>query len=565
MGNDVPNQATRSTNQNFTIDIDKMFADWIGPIDEIRSYASVSTPATLKVMLAAAGTNADVTSLTKVLKIEKTLQESRCHAFFRWIGFPVVNSGKDNFYNPGFDIIRDLDRKLPLSEKISIANSPLSGFNKLSSERETFIQNNLATFSNSQDINSNVLAVSSGGTAELRKFFAPFEKNEKWDDTNTDHQSYVVNFNGQVGDNSVPLTAYQDSGGNTAKSVSSKRKHIITPFVVDARIDFSVAPKSKLIAVPFIPNNSFAKVSTTEYVKYPTLLERIIRERLTVGDPTATNGTAISDITSFVNTVPSIKDNELIQLVKQTVNGKNDQDKFIDTVNTITALMKLLDKSIKYITKVQGTYYWLPKPSTSGPEGGSEVWGVFLPSVISTNLQTPADTDIIVGIARNAINNTNPNVAKVTGQPDKGNFGQRLDQIDFSTHTSSAQGDNNKKNTDTLSQTRQHEMERANDALRTVEIITGEFSGLGLCDIVVIIGALNLITPQDLLGFLDKDAYPRMITALTREGIDVNTNLFQQSSLETSMTNLTARVKDFYSLMDKIYEDIRDNNNNPYP
>jgi hypothetical protein len=553
----VPNQATRQSNQNFKIDINKMFDDWIGPIDQIRSYANVNTQDTLQQILAKAGSKADVTGISRLLKIDTTVQESRCHAFFRWVGFPVVNKDQNKFYNPGFDIIVDANRSIKLADKVSIANEPIEKYNNLSNERENYVNDNLRFFSDPTSSNAGALALTSGGTDALRKFVAPLEKSSGPFDVETDHQSYAANLDSRVGNKKVSLTDYQDSNGITPLSeiIVTKHKHIIAPFIVDARLDFCVSPQSKLMAVPFLPDNSFAKVSGTEDARYPCLLERIIRERLSVTDPTLTAGTTVQDALDLIKSVPAIKDPDLVSKAQHY--ATTDPERFISAVNTIRAMMKLLDKSVKYIRKVQGIYYWIPAPSTTGPEGGSQVQGVFLPTVINKDLLvTSADFDIVQSKAKGTIGNNNPNVASVDGTPDRGNFAQKLDQVDFSSKTSDSQGDNNAKNTETLSQVRKREMEAASNALRTVEIIMGEFSGFGLCDIVAIVSSLNLISKSSLVGFLDKDAYQRMQDFFPEsQGVT-------QNDLTTSMGELTDTVKDFYNLMDKIYEDTRKNNNN---
>lgn len=557
-----PNQATRQSNQNFKIDINQMFTDWVGPIDNIRSFANVNTQNTLSSIISNGSSGeADITGISRFLKIETTVQESRCHAFFRWIGFPVVDINK-NFYNPGHDIIIDSSRTLDLQKKKNIAIHPIDKFDALSNEREIYANGNLKIFSNPTSIDAGVLAISSGGTDALRKFIAPLEDSSGPFDMDASHQSYITNIISRVGNKKVTLDKYQDANGSKPSSnniLYRKRKHIIAPFIVDGRLEFSITPHSRLIAIPFLPDNSFSKVSPTEDARYPTLLERIIRERLSVTDPVITAGTSVNAVKDYVKSVPTITDDELIKKAELLVgpNGPRDQARFISSINTIRAMMQLLDKSVKYIRKVQGNYYWVPAPSIFGPEKGASVQGIFLPTIIDKDLLvTDADTKILISKSKGTISNNNIDVASVNGTPDPGNFGLKTATVTFGPDTSSAQGDNNSQNTDTLSQIRRREMERANDALRTVEIIMGEFSGLGLCDIVAIIGALNVITPESLVGFLDPDSYKRMQDFFP-DAKDV-----KQNKLDTSMTDLTNAVKDFYNLMDKIYQDTSQNNNN---
>src|SRR6185312_13011132 len=102
----IPNQANFLDEQNFDIDIDKLYADFIQEIDNNRSIVNTSNQGNqsfLKVLK-----KQTITSLAKLVKVETTPQESRCHAFLRLIGFPVIS--KDlRFYNPGLDIIKSAD------------------------------------------------------------------------------------------------------------------------------------------------------------------------------------------------------------------------------------------------------------------------------------------------------------------------------------------------------------------------------------------------------------------------------------------------------------------------
>ena len=60
---------------------------------------------------------------------------------------------------------------------------------------------------------------------------------------------------------------------------------------------------------------------------------------------------------------------------------------------------------------------------------------------------------------------------------------------------------------------------------------------------------------EDLLGFLDEDAFPRMIVSL-----DLEVSGLTNPGLDPAMTSFIAKVRDFYNLMDKIYQDLKNNN-----
>ena len=122
------------SDQNYNLDIDQMFKDWIAPIDALRSYAAPNLGAEFN-KLGSGTDKTDITDYVKKIKIETTPQESRCHAFYRLIGLPVV-SNDNTIYSPGFDIFRCKGKKISKLDKLNIARNPIEGFNKLSFERE---------------------------------------------------------------------------------------------------------------------------------------------------------------------------------------------------------------------------------------------------------------------------------------------------------------------------------------------------------------------------------------------------------------------------------------------
>src|SRR5271166_2177026 len=99
MPNQIPNQINYQSDQNFDIDINSVYADFIQSIDAIRSYAnsaSISDQAATSIFKSGDQTLAKLKAQVSTLT---TYQESRCHAFYRILGFPVVGSDFQ-YYNP---------------------------------------------------------------------------------------------------------------------------------------------------------------------------------------------------------------------------------------------------------------------------------------------------------------------------------------------------------------------------------------------------------------------------------------------------------------------------------
>jgi hypothetical protein len=294
------------------------------------------------------------------------------------------------------------------------------------------------------------------------------------------------------------------------------------------------------VAVPFVSDVSQTKVSATENVVRP-IIEKIIRERLATDDPTSTVGTSVQSVLQYVSSVPAIKDSGLVSLVTtKDLYKQSDRSRFIDSVNTIRTMIKKLVDAQKVIRAAQGFYYWVPAPDPAGPENGSTVQGIFLPTAIDQQLVTPLDKEILTSFAQAKTSNLNSETATQLDFP--------VPTTSFGSDTASGLGDNNAQNLETLSQTRRRVLTKASDAIRTVEIIMGEFSGLGLCDIVAIISALNIMALDKLVGLLDDGGFERMKTALKQTPA-------RSTDITACLEELTSRVKDYYNLMDKIYAD----------
>jgi uncharacterized protein (UPF0262 family) len=544
------NQNNFKDTQNFEIDIDKIFTDFISQIDSVRSNINISSKdneSKLKKI-----TEQSLSGLSNVLKMEIVPQESRCHAFYRLIGFPVVNKDKNQFYNPGFD---NTENKKSKAEKITIANNLVEGFNKLSIYRESYLNKIKDIFSLNRSIDAGVLALTS--STQIRKFSSPMEKTNDPFDTKIENSKYVLETFGIVGGgNSILLSDYVDANNKKTnffyKDGSNlqfnNKNHVIKPFLVDPRIDFTVNPSKNLVAVPFVKNKSQLKISQMDYVKRP-LLEKIIRER---SSNDVNIGSSTQEIVDFIKSIDVIKDENLIQKVTQKdgTYKLSEQLQFSKYLNIIRAMIIKLVEAQVNIEKIQSSYYWIPIPNKNGPEFGNDSQPIFLS--VPDDFRTEKDREIIQLKVTSVINQLNSQAISIDGAPDVGDFAFESVKTTFSDDTSNAYGDLAERNLNELINHRANDLKIAESSLRTIEIIMGEFSGLGLCDIIAIMGALYILPIEDLLGFLDDFAFERM-----QETLNLNSS---RSDLVSSYTNFTNIVKDFYTIMDKIYEDIRQNN-----
>lgn len=555
-----PNQNNYIDDQIYEIDINQIYTDYIQYIDSKRSDVNIANQNVVALLNSIAGTTS---STANTLVPAKAYQESRCSALFRIIGFPVTNSTQSAFFNPGFDIINP-SRVLPNNDKYIITQNLLADptkFIALSNAREQYFLSQQQIFNTNTTTNAQVLALSGGiNAANKRPFGSPFAKTlissgGQFDLVPSD-QNYTTNFTSQVGDYPTALSAYIGSSG-LATDVASpsvlppNRPHIILPFITDPRIDFSCSPSTNRIGVPFVPNKSYLKIASNVYTD-PPLLETVIRSRVTVTNQLQNTGDYTQEFAKFVmdiqtnpnqTTLGQIAANDIQQLATNT--------QFLNFVNIMQAMMIKLVAAQRKIAEAQSQYYWLPVPSTTGPEMGSTVQGVFLPTAATqaANLVTTFDGNILIATAQSLFSQTNqnPSATQAQGIPDPGGLAVVI-QNSLGPSSSSAYVSNSQNTLDMLTNKRTTLLTAASDALRIVEIIMGEFSGLGLADIIAIVATLYTMPAQNLLGFLDSFAVARMNAQYNQT--------FPTVSYVDAMTSFTSTLDQFYQLMDALYVNI---------
>lgn len=532
--------------QNYDLDIDQIYNDFIKVIDEARSYVNISNPNNANILKNITKDTFTGSAANGIFQPETTPQESRCHAFYRIIGFPVVASD-NRIYNPGFNIIVEEGLALNIEKKVSIANNPLKGFQKLSDFREKYINNFLKIFSNNTSVDAGVLCLS---LHNFRSLSAPFDKNFDAieDPFNESNQSYEIEDDSLVGANSfITFQDYIDINNRKPSKYTNKRYHIIKPFIVDPRIDLST-PTYKKIGVPFVKDDSQLKVDDIKSVKRP-LIEKVIRDRFE--ENKISNTTVIKNVVNFLKNSNIIRDKKILDSLNNDFQSSSDSDQLYKYINIIRAMMTKLVDSYKTIKNIQSQYYWLPIPSTTGPEGGFSTHPVF-PNLYYDGYkkiyETSYDFAIIVSQYRSLIDSVTAESAKLNGVPDPGAYSLGKFTTTFDNTTSSAFGDTNEQELDNKLKEREQDLNKAGKALREMEIILGEFSGFGFCDMIAIIGGLYLMPVYSVLGFLDPDAYKRArihIKSLPEEN---------PSDIKTALEDLTKYVKILYDIMEAMIQ-----------
>jgi hypothetical protein len=546
------------TYQQFDLDIVEMYHNYIKTdgkstesikcIDDYRSKKSIQGITKNKFL-----TNIKENSLRGLLKAESTYQESRCHAFYRMMGFPIFDN--IDYFNPGFDNsienIPNQAKKITTEDKLRIISGCInSDFYKLSDARETSELEFQKYFNTNESLNASILTLSS---VNLREFAAPLTNiNEQTDVLNNvdpSLQEYSVSMFGQVGKYKQNLFKYIGPSGATPTLPNSilTRKHIIYPYLVDPRYSESVNV-DMMLAVPFALTKHNYQASSIVRVEAP-MIESIITSRL------SSNSNAVSTVIQDYLSISDSVNEDLIKTITSNYKA-TDQQQFVKYLFIIESMMRKLVKAKRIIEQAQMTYYWLPIPSTTGPENGVSIRPIIISKALyeDKTFITSEDYDLIKETVKQFVNNSSASENSTYQNTEIANkpiFGYA--DVIFSTKNNTACGNENDKTVEALSTKRELLLQEASDALQIIEMIMGEFSGLGLCDILATIASLYIMPIENLLGFLDDDAFERMKYKLNQPSVT-------KSNLSESIAQLTEKTKAFYNLMDQICKDIDQNN-----
>lgn len=477
---------------------------YIVPIDNIRSIARPNTNSP---------TSKD--SPLKSLNIDpSSVQESRAHAFYRMLGFPIATSN-NKFYCPGYNPASSGDNTN--KEEVNRKFYENKALVNLINSRETLYQQISKKFL-LQDLGCSLYAL-------VLRFPSPFlSMKEDSDPFTIDEQSgkvdeRVADINRFIKRNPILTNSIKEEKtamGLAIKAVGSDFggfQHILKPFIVDPRIEESVMPLTNRICVPFAKNIYDTKINQNTILQRPGI-EAILRIRLLNNiedelflknaEKTLTNSnlpaTDEFDRKTAIETIEAMAGSLNIS-VSEMLSGISSIQVFIisQLTKTLKAVILELYNSISNIDSAIKELNWAPYPSIRGPElgssGGAKV----------NNEGTSLYSEIELKIKEITIKKDLA-ITKMVDLNDLGKFASP-----FSVNL--AISEDIKKYDDDLEylvSKRDQVGAEALDSMGKIALITGETSGLGLIDILSIYIALWSLDEKSLLGFLDHEAFLRL-------------------------------------------------------
>lgn len=507
MAEELPKQAPNKTNDNLNqinADVDALYAQYIKPIEAMRSKA--------RPLLQAPDNYAEETK--KILNSQKNTDarfplESRAHAFYRMIGFPVV-SPENGYYSPGFNPIKDAKDQ---QAKINSAYYQKKNLANFVYEREKNVVGFEEFFRTTTDeLETMVYCLVSRDTFPFSVFSAGLT-----DHLELDPQSITLD------NRSLPLF----EANNEIKSelsieeivaIYKKVLHPIKPFIVDPRMTEIVTPQENIICAPFLKNKEQTAIEKDVFLKTP-VIQDIIEQRLEDSEVnegflkslenlfkgnTDNKATTDSELEILVNTVagflsdPKVTE-EAKDIATEKISGVSNvqYQEATKITKTIKSLIKKLIESQKVLDNINAIISWTPVPGSSGPgylEGFklSEAYnGVQLKVVYKIR-----DLKLKKKVAELEV--AKKTEAGVSASPFvRNNHSESLKQYDTELNKLTSE-------TNELAK-------KGFKALRNIEIIKGEVSGLGLVDVLAIYYGLWSMSIENLLYLIDDNAIKRMV------------------------------------------------------
>lgn len=501
----TPEVAVSKTNDDLSQveeDIDTLFNTYIRPIEEIRSKAKLSASAPVDI------NNSEdylVEDFSKKNVDPNLKQESRAHAFYRALGMPVV-SKDSGYYTPGFSTDKDSfkDAKKTIDSSF-YKNTELVNFIR---NRESLSADNDFIFSGTSEIQPIVYCL-------LSRYSFPFAI---LDENASDHLTIDKQ---QISIDSRSLPLFRVSNPDYIEEIDtyvSKFKtvtHPIKPFIVDPRIENIVTPSENKICVPFLKVGQ-NKDGNQELIRPG--LEAIIRLRLQDSEldkdylknienilKKDKNNKATSNVdyqTLAVSVTSLLEDAKLPDNLKDFTQSKVkgasalQLDTIIYLTKTIKSLVIQLAEAQKALDEVSSNINWVPIPPKTGP-GGSVGWEL---SKVYSGVYLEKEAKIKeLKIQKITSENSSKEFEKL------GKFASPFIKNNYSDFTK-----NYDKQLKQLIQYNSEVSEKGFLALRHIEIIKGEISGLGLIDVLAIYYGLFSIDIKNLLLLIDDRSVIRL-------------------------------------------------------
>jgi len=539
--------------QGVEIDLEVLFNKFILPIDKARSFAAA--PMVERPIIADG--NSVANDAANAADIDPSApQESRTHAFYRMIGFPVI--GTSSFYSPGFDPTLKADER---SRNYNTSSNVPSPVRDLQVKREVSVRERMKFF-RKLSLDACVYAIAMGVPNGIKPFLQ-MNSSESFNFlTDTDPQIFTKKEREDYIKSRYRGRISTDGSELEITNFFSEGNHILRPFNTDPNITDTVtgfSNETRIVAAPFLPSKGDTGIERSIYTKRPGI-EFILRLRLREQGSTDLINSTLLTIEDFSISTSEISNAELSSIVSALLNKdgasvnsddiierlKNSHRTQLININKLVKIIKaVIDELIEAtdnIKNVSKKIRWTPLPSETGPEGGCD----------TTNLIVPKQKAELERTIKN-LELRSLQSSEIGTLSD-----ENLENSDF--HLSQFENTEKTwvKELADAKECRDNNQRLGSDSLTAVEVITGEVSGLGLVDVLAIYSALWAIDIEVLISMLDENAFDRLYVNnpdLRSVDVELRRSNGPQLSIAEAIQAFEKQVINILSYADKIYQD----------
>jgi len=548
-------QKKESTFLDHDVDVDSLYKTLILEIDNFRSYTDISDPI-LSVENLLNKTNT-IINFSEIRK-SSSLQESRLHTFYRLIGLPIV-SENGMYYSPGFNK-NDNSEKIQKT-KINILKNFSSEYLNGFSDREEYYKTIVPEALSKDYIGSYYILTS----FNLRKLDIAFDKStELFSNLSIEQTFDLLSFDSRGLD--LSELKFQDGSKILESSdYTAQRSKLLRPIGVDPRIDFSVTPSTRRMAQPFLKKEDI-EIRNNEFLKKP-FIEKVISERFNSSLTKSIFPEFVKQASDYYKTFSIISEDETFrEVVKINPDAyKQDDDKirelrFLEAIKKIRGLAFVLKYEKEIITKAQSENFWLPKITSKDLSNFNLTdANLFGDNNVNSFFYTDVDKKYINIKKEQELSESLKNLNNLLLSNIKNNDPS---QFVFDNYLNFLDGDADRYSPDKKEMIAKTEKRRSNNISQgnksfvNIERILGDFSGLGILDVICYITALYLLPKENILGLLDDAAFARCKNILKIPDTQV------KSDVLSSMKEYVKNLHSMYALAEKIVLDIHVLGNN---
>ena len=512
------------------LDINSLVARFLQPIDRFRSRNAPSPTGPLKPPPATSA---------------NTAQESRAHAFYRMLGLPTI-APDGKLFNPGFNPLRDGAEN---TRQGNIAEAIPHNMKMLIATRENRTRTYQGFFARATE-SASVLSIALGTPKGQRKFSVSDTSIESLSEPNFQVQQIPAR-------REFISTNYKKKDGSEITATFDSVTHILAPFMTDPVISSNLDPvsgsSSVVIGAPFLDKKDL-EYERGKYAPRPGL-EFILRLRLR--QQNVTGGLQDLDFSQLVSEISEDRQREIASAISGVGVQADDLSKILsgigyvelytldDLVKLYKGLVYLYVKNVEIIEDVSKQIIWVPLANEGGPEFGTEVsTGFVLPKRF---LEWELEQRIWKLDCKSSM-------AKQQLDIGENNDGTPLAFKDFAISEFQNLANTFDEDLQEANNERAQLEAEASNALRVIEIISGEVSGLGLIDIIAIYMALWSVNVSVLLDLLDDPAAIRLNDIDELRTADTQARAAKYGNAKESYEKLAGRINSILSYGDRLYQ-----------